>query len=203
MLYSFLLAQLAADKRTQTKGYQYSRHTQLERWVDFFCTVLKNIAWVFQITPSGPTDLKIKDAKFTLSNLALEIMSGNSMAGDVNTFKKVFSTYNALSSSDSAVKAFTKSAYDKATHDVTIIVASVHQDGLVNLLLVSLQGVKDSTSRPLSHTYITKEIKTKKMLHSQLIFNQELYAKTRQGIADKLKPYIKDGIKEVTLKELF
>ena len=168
MLYSFLLAQLAADKRTQTEGYQYSRHTQLEHWVDFFDTVLMNIAWTFQAASLGPTDLAIKDAKFKLSNLALEIMSGNSMAGDVNTFKKVFSTYNALSSSDSAVKAFTKSAYDKA-------------------------AFKESRIPPLVHSLTLTSLR-KSRLRKCCTLNQELYAKTRQKIADRLKPYIKDDI---------
>ena len=192
VLYSFLFAQLGAN-------YNASKDTQLEKWENFFTNVLIDLLWMPQKTVSG--DLSVKHSKFNLSNLALDIMSWNSMAGDVNTFKKVFSTFNALPSNDSAVETFTKSAYGNTTHDVTIMVASVYENGIVNLLLVSLQGVKDSTSRPLSHTYTTKKIKTKKMMYYQLFFNEELYAHERQTIADRLKPFIKDNIKEVKLKE--
>ena len=99
MLCSLLIGQITADQR-------YSRHTQLEQWVDYFNDVLRNIAWGIQ--KQSPTDLQTKDSKFR---------HWSRMAGDVNTSKKVFSTYNALPSDDSTVKAFTNSAYDEETHD--------------------------------------------------------------------------------------
>lgn len=203
--YTVLLAQRAADNK-KTDGYQFSRNTQLEQWVDFFNNVLANVDWTIQTKNTKPTDLQVTERKFTLSDLILKVMSKSSMASDVDTFKKVLSTFNGLPNTDDAVKIFTNRTYDPKTRDTTVIVISVHQtspssDALMSLLLLNLGGVKDSTTRPLAHTYTTKDVKTKKVLLTQQVFDQELYSQIRQQIADKLKPFIKTDIKEITLKQ--
>jgi hypothetical protein len=205
ILSSVLLAQKGADKKTSSKDYQFNRNTRLEEWVDFFNTVMANVAWIFQTPMQKPIDMPVKSATFTLSDLALDIMGrSSSTASDVNMFRNVFKTFNALPNDNTAVKVFTGKTYEPTSHDTTVIVASLHQetpnsDPLMNLLLLNLRGVRDSTARPLSHTYTTKYISTKKMLLSQQVFNQGVYSHVRAEVSKKLKPYIQTDIKEIDL----
>ncbi len=193
MLYSLLLAQLAADK-------QHNRNSDTENWVSIFNSVISSVGWGSQYYDYIKS-LQIKESKFTLSNLALEEMPKiGSMGKQVDTFKNIFSTLGTTPATDSVVKAFNAKIYDSSTHDTAVSFCSYDQaGGIASLLILSLRGVKDAaTTSPLFQTYTTKDIKTPQEVLSLLVLNETAYARVRQSVTDKLGDRIQSYIEEIT-----
>lgn len=182
VLYSLLVAQLAADK-------QFNCNTQLKDWVDVFHSTLDGI----QYTNSGFSNTTpiVKTDKFLLSDFVVqELTKDTAMARDVNTFKAIFSTLQSLPPTNTAVKIFLGKIYDSSSHNTTSLFCSCGLDGsgnaVVNLLMLSLQGVKEVASRPLSHTYNTKDVSTIVEETSGLLLNRQNYAHIRDVLIRKL-----------------
>lgn len=194
-LYSFLLLQLAADK-------QFSRTTQLEDWLKNFSTNAAHVGWIDQHPLLK--DVTTTSTQFTLSEVALvEMTEKGSMEMDRATFQSVFTTLKGLPDSDAKIQVFHSSTYDSSTHDVSVTFSSFDQqspsgDLHMHFLLLNLGGgVKDTSSRPLFHTYQTKDVKTKKEYYVFRELNQDVYSQARATVIQKLGDRIHTLIKEI------
>ena len=194
VLYSLLVAQLAADKK-------YSRSSANEDWIKFLDNTLDNIAWVTAKHSYG--DLTVKSSKFNISGLALQEMGKDSvMKAHMKTYGKIMSTLGKLPTSSPARKMIQNRTYNSTKHDAAVMFCSVEHTSSstgLSVLMIALSGVKDTTSYTLTHNYTTKEVKSVKELVGHYVLNEHSYPTIRQKIIDKLGSRVKTGIVEVKL----
>lgn len=195
VLNCLLLIQLVADK-------QHNRNTDLDEWTQVFKQTMTNLlCWSDEGSSHG--DLVVSDDHFTVSDLAMQEMTKDkTLSKDVDSFRKIFPVFDKLPDSDNAVKIFHQKTYDSASHDTTSMFCSFDEDSLIlRLLLIGLSGVKDATTKPLSHPYLTKDVKSVKKMVTHQLLDKGIYGTIRDSVVMKLGDHIKTQISEIKLTE--
>lgn len=193
ILCASLFTQVVAD-------YNSSRNTQFQQWLENLGIIGDYVGWSGSSFHMG--NLKINESQFVLSDLALHEMAKTPMRRNLASFKELFNGLKNRSGSDKALKLLAKNAYDRNTHDTTMVFGSVSEsvsdhNPVISTLVLSLTGVKDASSRPLFHPYEKKGVKKIVRLFAEFKQYEKLFALVRKNVTNQLGDLLKTEISEI------
>ena len=195
VLQAGLYVQLVTDRN-------FSRNTQFEQWLDYLGEIGDYVGWYGSSFEMG--NLAINESQFIPSDLALREMAlHNATIGKkITYFKEIFNELKKRPDNDKAIKLLAKNAYDKNTHDTTLIFGSVAEslvdhNPVITTLVISLTGVKDAASKSLFHQYKKEDVKSIVGLFAVFKQYEDDFASVRKNVTKELGDSVKSEICEI------
>jgi hypothetical protein len=190
VLNSTLLAQLAANKKSPID-------TGIEKWYEAFVEVLEKIGWVVQ--EKELHQFEAKESVFELENVIIDILTASFGAGYISIIKKTLeSLKNLTESEDSRIKVFEKNT--RSTNKGCFQIALATEEGGVVAMKIGafFLSSTNKVTRILFVKFTSDQTKLD-YASSGLTLNQEIYAKARQLVIDKLSQDVVDYITEIEI----
>ena len=188
VLYSTLLAQLAANKK-------YHRETQHNEWYKRYMEVLENVGWVAQRLKFD--QYKSRQGSFEISEVVIELLT--SLVGDDNPhmISVVKKTLKALQKpSSDAIKLFGSNSSSAKSGNFQIVPCTLDKSGQVTVGFIGCYFEASEVDRRfLFFTYHDSKIKLCKSA-DRFTLNEKVYEEVRdivrKKIGDKAKRFLVD-----------
>ena len=186
VLYSTLLAQLAADK-------QFDRLTKWDQWYNFYVNVLSSVGWVIQGFDFHKYSTKEEHTK--ISDVVISTVRPIVSESDV---KVVEDSLNALSSDQKWWPVFTGKGYASGKGNFQIVPSKQSSSGDVVMSTACFRFSAPPEDRWLWFNYQSKDVDLYVGTQSSIL-DESLYSQVRQEVITKLGGYIKTFIGELTI----
>ena len=180
VLYSSLLAQLAANKR-------YERFKEAKNWYKFYTDVMGHVGWFtqgfeFEKCESSQTD-------FTISQVTLQLLSGL-IGGETDMMTAVKKTFDSLAKSSDALALFeTNSASSKHGNlhgNFQVLLCNVNKNNQISVNVLAFYF----HASELKENYFFADHKAEDITiftsTEILTLDEEVYAQVREEVKNKL-----------------
>ncbi|GAB3644156.1 hypothetical protein [Spirosoma arcticum] len=189
VLNSVLLAQLAANKK-------FPDENQLVDWYKEFVRVLNNLGWVIEAAEFS--SFESSGTVFEAENAIISILSAAFGGSFMVVITKTLEAIKGLSDSNGKITAFEKNTHTQSKGAFQIGLVR-EENGTVTLQMGTFLLTSSNEIRKILFFKSTKD-KTKLNYCSRTgTLNEEIYAKIRNQVQDKLGGKITDFITEIDL----
>ena len=172
-----LLGELAANAR-------FARATQPVEWTNHFGTVLMNLAWV---VPSFRfANLHTTAQRFTIDQVILKLVSNFLSADEINVLKDTMDAMKALETDDRRFRIFERNAKSQSSGNFQINSVGTSADGTLSLKLGAYAFETKTTVTNVLWFSFSGNSTTLKTTKSTFVLNEEVYARIREAVVDKL-----------------
>jgi hypothetical protein len=190
VLNSTLLAQLAANKKAPIE-------TDIDQWYKAFVEVLEKVGWVVQ--DKEIHQFESRENVFELENVIIGILTASFGANYIDIIKKALEALKKLSeSNDNRIKVFERNTRSNHKGCMQIALATEEGGAVAMKIGAFLLSSTNKVTRVLFVKF-TSDITTLDYASSGATLNQDIYAKARQLVIDKLSSDIVDYITEIEI----
>ena len=190
VLNSTLLAQLAANKKSPIDA-------DIAAWYKAFVELLEKIGWVVQ--DKEIHQFEAKESVFELENVIIDILTASFGAGYIAIIKKTLESLKKLTTSDDGrIKVFEKNTRSSNKGCFQIALATEEGGAVAMKIGAFLLSSTNKVTRILFVKFTSDQTKLD-YASSGLTLNQNIYAKARQLVIDKLSQDVVDYITEIEI----
>lgn len=190
ILNSTLLAQLAANKKSPIE-------TDMTAWYKAYVEVLENIGWVVQ--DKEIHKFEAKESVFEVENVIVDILTASFGANYIAIIKKTLDSLKKLTeSNDGRIKVFDKNTRSSSKGCFQLAVATE----VDNAVAMKIGAFMLSSTNKVTRVLFVKFASDKTSLQyssSGVTLNEDIYAKARQLVVNKLSQDIIDYIAEIEI----
>ena len=177
ILYSTLLAQLAANKK-------HDRFNDTEHWYKFYTDVMGKVGWVLQGFKFD--EYQSSQSDFKISQITLELLS-DLIGPDAELMTVVKETIDNLEKSTEGISLFSSNSASEKHGNFQIIACTVDECNQVNVAFIGAYFTASQVSKNyFFDTYSREGIQLFKVAHI-FTFSQDLYACVRENVIKKLE----------------
>ncbi len=172
-----LIAQLAANAR-------FPRATKPVEWTNHYGTVLMNLAWV---VPSFRfANLHTTAQRFTIDQVILKLVANFLSADEINVLKDTMDAMKALESDDRRFTIFERNAKSQSSGNFQVDSVGASADGTLSLKLGAYAFETTTNVTNVLWFSFSGNSTTLKTTKSTFVLNEEVYARIRDAVVDKL-----------------
>lgn len=177
VLNSTLLARLAADKK-------HDRFAKPDDWYNIYTNVLGRIGWVL-VEDLKFNEYKSSEKEFQISQVVLEFLSALT-GGDKELMKVVKGTLDSLQQSKERLTLFSSSSTSGNSGNFQILPCTVDKSKQVTVGFMGFHFTAEQVANDyLFVTYSSQDVHLS-MSGQVFTLNEEVYAKVREHVLDKL-----------------
>ena len=189
VLNSVLLAQLAANKK-------FPDENQLVDWYTEFVRVLNNLGWAIEAAEFS--SFESNGTVFEAENAIISILTAAFGGSFMVVITKTLEAIKGLSDSNGKITAFEKNTHSQSKGAFQIGLAR-EENGTVTLQMGTFLLTSSNEIRKILFFKSTKDKTTLNYCSRTGTLNEEVYAKIRTQVQDKLGIKITDFITEIDL----
>ena len=177
VLNACLLAQLAANAR-------FARATKPVEWTNHYGTVLMNLAWV---VPSFRfVNLHTTASRFTIDQVILKLVRNFLTGDEIQVLTDTMDAMKALESDDRRFVIFERNAKSQSAGNFQVDSVGTAADGTLSLKLGAYAFDTNTTVTNVLWFSFSGNSTALKTTKSTFVLNEQVFARIRDAIVDKL-----------------
>jgi hypothetical protein len=189
VLNSVLIAQLAANKK-------FPGETQVQDWYKSFVNVLNNLGWAIEAAEFST--FKASKDIFEVENAIIDILTAAFGGTFLTVITKTLASIKGLSDGNGKILAFENNTHSLSKGAFQIGLAK-EVNGSVSLQIGTFLLTSSNEIKQILFFKSTKDQTKLEYCSRQGTLNDEIYAKIREAVIDKLGVKSKDFISEIDI----
>jgi hypothetical protein len=172
-----LIAELAANAR-------FARATQPVEWTNHYGTVLMNLAWV--VPSLRFANLHTTAQRFTIDQVILKLVRNFLTGDEIAVLTDTMEAMKALESDDRRFTIFERNAKSQSAGNFQVDSVGTSADGTLSMKLGAYAFDTNTTVTNVLWFSFSGNSTSLKTTKSTFVLNEEVYARIRDAVVDKL-----------------